>query len=249
MISKLKLKKLKKGFSNTGGRNNQGKITHYQHGSRHKQLYRLIDFKNKKEGIIRSIEYDPNRSSLISLLELKNKEYIYTLTPQNIKIGDKININNASMSKNIGSTLLLKNIPIGTFVHNIELKPNQGGKFIRSAGTFGQIIQIQKNYVKIRLSSNEERLFFKECYATIGKVSINLDKIKKLTKAGQNRWRGIRPTVRGTAMNPIDHPHGGGQGKTSGGRCSVTPWGRLTKGKKTVLKTNKYIVVKRYKKK
>jgi len=160
MISKLKLKKLKKGFSNTGGRNNQGKITHYQHGSRHKQLYRLIDFKNKKEGIIRSIEYDPNRSSLISLLELKNKEYIYTLTPQNIKIGDKININNASMSKNIGSTLLLKNIPIGTFVHNIELKPNQGGKFIRSAGTFGQIIQIQKNYVKIRLSSNEERLFF-----------------------------------------------------------------------------------------
>lgn len=240
-------KKLKKGFSNTGGRNNQGKITHYQHGARHKQLYRLLDFKNTTEGIIRTIEYDPNRSSLISLVELIDRNFIYILTPQDIKVGDKINTTNLLKQK--GTRLPIKELPIGTFIHNVELKPKQGGKLIKASGTFGQILQIQKDYVKIRLASNEERLIYKECFVTIGKIAKNHFKNKKLKKAGENRWRGIRPTVRGTAMNPVDHPHGGGQGKTSGGRCSVSPWGKLTKGKKTVLKKNKYIIVKKYKKK
>ena len=248
MNLKSNLKKLKKGISNTGGRNNSGKITHFHHGKKHKQKYRQIDFKNNKEGIIRTIEYDPNRTALIASIQLKNNEIKYILLTESITIGSNINTTIIPTKKS-GNTFLLKDIPIGTFIHNIELNSQQGGKFIRAAGTYGQIIKIQNNYVKIRLPSNEERLFLNTCSATIGKVSNVLHNKIKLKKAGNNRWKGIRPTVRGTAMNPIDHPHGGGQGKTSGGRCSVSPWGKLTKGKKTVLKKNNLIILKSYKKK
>ena len=248
MILKTQQKKLKKGFSQTGGRNNTGQITHFKHGNGHKQLYRNISFKkNNEKGIIESIEYDPNRTAFIALVKLENNDYKYILAPHGLQIGSIINEN--INSKQIGNTLQLKNIPIGTQIHNIELKPNQGGKLLRAAGTYGQVIQLQNKYMKIRLASNEERLILNTCFATIGKVSNLKLKNIKLKKAGNNRWLGKRPTVRGVAMNPVDHPHGGGEGKTSGGRCSVSPWGKLTKGKKTVLKPNKLIIIKKYKKK
>ena len=241
-------KKLIKGFSKTGGRNNTGRITHFNQSKGHKKLYRKIQFKSiNQKGIIQSIEYDPNRTAFISLVKLETNKIIYILTPENIKIGDFINLNKSN--KQIGNTLILKDINVGTYIHNIELKPNQGGKLIRSAGSYGQLIQHQSKYVKIRLPSNEQRLILNTCYATIGKVSNSNHKNKKLKKAGTNRWRGKKPHVRGVAMNPVDHPHGGGEGKTSGGRCSVSPWSKLTKNKKTQLKPNKLIIIRRYKKK
>jgi large subunit ribosomal protein L2 len=241
-------KKLKVGFSNTGGRNHKGRITHFHHGKKHKQIYRKINFKiNNEEGVIKTIEYDPNRTSFISLVQLINGNYKYILTPQGVKIGDFINTD--KNYKTAGNSFLLKSLPIGTFVHNIELRPNEGSKLIRAAGSYAQVIQQQKKYVKVRLASQEQRLILNTCMATIGKVSNVEKKYKKLNKAGNNIWKGIRPTVRGVAMNPVDHPHGGGQGKTSGGRCSVTPWGKLTKNKKTVLKKNKFIILETYNKK
>jgi large subunit ribosomal protein L2 len=167
------------------------------------------------------------------------------LAPSNLKIGDIINPLNI---KQIGTSHKLQDLNIGTYIYNIELKPNQGGKLIKSAGTYGQIIQKQKKYSKIKLPSGEQRLILNTCFANIGKVANNIFKNIKLKKAGNKRWLGKRPKVRGVAMNPVDHPHGGGEGKTSGGRHPVSPWGKLTKGKKTVKKKNKYIILKRTKK-
>lgn len=247
MLKSIK-KKLIKGFSNTGGRNNQGKITSFHKGKGHKQLYRKISFKkNNEKGIVQSIEYDPNRTAYIALIKLEDNKYKYILASENLKAGDKLNYK--FNLKQTGNTLKLKKMLIGTQIHNLELQPNQGSKLLRSAGTYGQIIQIQKKYVKVRLASNEQRLILKNCLATIGKVSNSNFKNIKLKKAGNSRWLGRKPIVRGVAMNPIDHPHGGGEGKTSGGRCSVTPWSKLTKGKKTVLKPNNLIIKRRYNKK
>jgi len=239
-------KKIKKGFSKTGGRNNQGKITHHHHGGGHKKKYIKVYCKNNIEGgIVKAIKYDPNRTAPIALIQQKNHQYYYVLAPSNLKIGDTINPLNI---KQTGTSHKLQNLNIGTYIYNIELKPNQGGKLIKSAGTYGQIIQKQKKYSKIKLPSGEQRLILNTCFANIGKVANNIFKNIKLKKAGNKRWLGKRPKVRGVAMNPVDHPHGGGEGKTSGGRHPVSPWGKLTKGKKTVKKKNKYIILKRTKK-
>lgn len=258
-------KLLKKGFSKTGGRNNQGKITNFHKGGGHKQQYRKIDFKqNNYEGKVISIEYDPIRSANIALIyDLTNKIYKYILAPDSLEIGTILNFNIKSILKNKtdenqlqmnkvykipGNRLMLKDIPIGSKIYNIELLPNKGGQLVRSAGTTASILQIQSKYAKIKLPSNEERLILNTCLASIGQVSNKFHNKVNIKKAGRNRWLNKRPTVRGVAMNPVDHPHGGGEGKTSGGRHPVTPWGKLTKGKKTVLKKNKLILKKSYKK-
>ncbi|WMY97280.1 MAG: 50S ribosomal protein L2 [Arsenophonus sp.] len=237
--------KLLKKNNKTGGRNNNGRITTRHIGGGHKKKYRLIDFKRNKDSIlgkIERIEYDPNRSSYIALILYKDGERRYIIAPKNIKIGDVISSGiNATIK--IGNTLPIKNIPIGTIIHNIELKNGKGGQLARAAGSYAQIISKDHNYVNIRLRSGEIRKIFCNCRATIGEVSNNENMLRVLGKAGANRWRGIRPTVRGTAMNPVDHPHGGGEGRNFG-KHPVTPWGLQTKGKKTRnnKRTNKYII-------
>lgn len=224
------------------GRNNQGRITCRHKGGGHKRLYRIIDFKRKNInsfGKILSIEYDPNRTSFISLVLYENGEKKYILTPENIIIGQKISSGIKSLPI-IGNAIPLSNIPLGYHIHNIELKPGKGGQLVKAAGCFGIIIAKEKNYVIIKLPSKEIRLIHKNCFATIGKIS-NSDNSKIiLGKAGRSRWLGIRPTVRGSAMNPIDHPHGGGEGRSPIGKpCPLTPWGKPTLGKKTRKKKNK----------
>lgn len=224
------------------GRNNQGRITCRHKGGGHKRLYRIIDFKRKNInsiGKILSIEYDPNRTSFISLVLYENGEKKYILTPENIIIGQKISSGIKSLPT-IGNAIPLSNIPLGYHIHNIELKPGKGGQLVKSAGCFAIIVAKEKNYVIIKLPSKEIRLIHKNCFATIGKIS-NSDNSKIiLGKAGRSRWLGIRPTVRGSAMNPIDHPHGGGEGKSPIGKpCPLTPWGKPTLGKKTRKKKNK----------
>jgi large subunit ribosomal protein L2 len=230
----FKIKHLIKGFKRSHGRNNQGKITIRHRGGGHKRLYRQISFNRTVtlNGFVNKILYDPNRSAHIAYIINKNKSY-FILAPDGLKINQYIESSyNADLQ--IGNALPLKNIPIGTIIHNISLKPNTNGKLIRSAGTSAQLIQkINDKYAKIRLNSGELKLILLTCFATIGVVSnINHNKIK-LGKAGRSRWLNRRPSVRGVAMNPVDHPHGGGEGKTSGGRPSVTPKGKITKGKPT----------------
>lgn len=240
LIKKVKVKNLISGFFRSRGRNNQGRITVRHRGGGHKRLYRLISFKRKSniKGTVKNLEYDPNRSANIALIENNDDSYEYIIAPKNLKIGDQVSSEkNADIQ--IGNSLPLGEIPLGTYIHNISLVPHGGGKFIRSAGTFGQIIQKNEKLVKVRLQSNEQRLFNINCYATIGIVSNSDHKNIKLGKAGRSRWLNRRPHVRGVAMNPVDHPHGGGEGKTSGGRVSVTPSGRITKGKPTRKKINK----------
>jgi large subunit ribosomal protein L2 len=243
ILSKIKPeKKLIVSNYRSYGRNNQGRITCRHKGSGHKRLYRLIDFKRKKLDIfgkVLSIEYDPNRTSFISLIKYNDGEKKYIISPENIEIGQEI-VSSSNSIPIIGNTLPLANIPLGTPIHNIELKPGKGGQIARSAGCFATILAKEKNYAIIKLSSKEVRLIHKTCLATIGKVS-NPDNSKIiLGKAGRSRWLGIRPTVRGSAMNPIDHPHGGGEGRSPIGKpCPVTPWGKPTLGKKTRKKTNK----------
>ena len=244
-------KSLVKKNHSTGGRNNQGRITSRRMGGGVKRKYRLIDFKRNKFDISAEIirnEYDPNRSAFISLIKYEDGEFNYILAPQKINVGDKIiSSNNAEIKE--GNCLPLKNIPVGSNVHNIELKPGAGGQMARSAGTSAQLVSKEDLNVQLKLVSGEIRLVNKNCLATIGIVSNADNKNIKLGKAGRKRYLGFRPKVRGVVMNPVDHPHGGGEGRTSGGRHPVTPWGQPTKGKKT--RTNKktsVFILKRRKK-
>ncbi|MEN8130735.1 MAG: 50S ribosomal protein L2 [Pseudomonadota bacterium] len=219
----------------SGGRNNLGRITTRHRGGGHKQRYRVIDFKRNKDGVpaqIERIEYDPSRSAHIALLRYADGERRYIIAPKKIKVGDSIISGSEAVIK-VGNSLPLRNIPLGSIVHCIELKPGKGAQMVRSAGTAAQLIAREGGYVTLRLRSGEMRKVLSECRATLGEVSNAEHNLLKLGKAGAQRWRGVRPTVRGVAMNPVDHPHGGGEGRTSGGRNPVTPWGVPTKGYKT----------------
>jgi large subunit ribosomal protein L2 len=220
----------------TKGRNNRGIITIRHRGGGHKRLYRLIDFKRHKfgiDGIVASIEYDPNRNARIALIHYLDGEKCYILEPKNLNVGDKIRAGSGS-PLNIGNNLPLNEIPLGTSVHNVELIPNRGGQLVRAAGTFAKVLAKEGNYITLRLPSKEIRLVRKECFATIGEVSNNDAFLVQSGKAGRTRWLGKRPTVRGSVMNPCDHPHGGGEGRAPIGRTRpLTPWGKPALGMKT----------------
>ena len=238
--------------SKTGGRNNAGRITTRHRGGGHKQHYRVIDFKRNKDGIpakIERLEYDPNRSANIALLLYSDGERRYIIAPQGVKAGDSLMSGQDAPIKQ-GNCLPLRNIPVGTTLHAVELKPGKGAQIARSAGTSVQLVAREGVYATLRLRSGEMRKVLAECRASIGVVSNGEHNLRKLGKAGATRWRGVRPTVRGVAMNPVDHPHGGGEGRTSGGRHPVTPWGVPTKGYKTRKnkRTNNMIVRKRNRK-
>ena len=234
------------------GRNNTGKITIRHQSGGAKKKYRTINFKRNtfdKSGTIERLEYDPNRTAFIALVNYSDEPKEYIIAPNDLKVGDTIISSNKAEIKT-GNSMKLKNIPAGTSIHNIELKPGAGGKICRSAGTFAQVLGANEAYIMIKLTSRETRLISGECMATIGVVSNSDNKNKKIGKAGIKRHLGIRPTVRGVAMNPVDHPHGGGEGRTSGGRHPTSPWGLKTKGKKTRKnkRTSKFIITKGSKK-
>ena len=238
--------------SKTGGRNNAGRITTRHRGGGHKQHYRVIDFKRNKDGIpakVERLEYDPNRSAHIALLLYSDGERRYIIAPQGVKSGDSLMSGQDAPIKQ-GNCLPLRNIPVGTNVHAIELKPGKGAQIARSAGASVQLVAREGAYATLRLRSGEMRKVPSDCRASIGVVSNSEHNLRKIGKAGAVRWRGIRPTVRGVAMNPVDHPHGGGEGRTSGGRHPVTPWGVPTKGYKTRKnkRTDNMIVRRRNKK-
>ena len=245
------LKSLTIGKHSTGGRNNLGRITSRHKGAGHKHKYREIDFYRKKDDIkavIERIEYDPNRSAHVALLKYEDGVYSYILAPNKISVGDEI-VSGRNKEIKVGNCMQLSDIPAGTDIHNIELSPNGGGKLVRSAGSFAQISGTDDNYCIIKLKSGEIRKIINNARATIGTVSNTDHQNIKIGKAGRNRWRGKRPQTRGVAMNPVDHPHGGGEGKTSGGRSPVSPWGQSAKGLKTRSnkRTNKYIITRRKK--
>ena len=245
------VKSLTKPIKSTGGRNNQGRITSRRMGGGVKRKYRLIDFKRNKTDILAEVirnEYDPNRSAFISLLKYEDGVLSYIISPKNIKEGDKL-ISSENAEIKDGNCLPIKNIPIGTNIHNIELKPGAGAQLVRSAGSSAQIVSKELPYVQVKLVSGEIRHINRNSKATIGEVSNPDQKNIKLGKAGRKRYLGFRPKVRGVVMNPVDHPHGGGEGRTSGGRNPVTPWGVATKGKKTRnnKKTNTFIIKRRKK--
>ena len=228
-------KTLTEGLRGKGGRNNKGRITARRRGGGHKNRYRVIDFKRTKydvQAIVERIEYDPNRSAFIALIKYEDGELSYILAPQRLREGDVV-----IASKNVdikpGNAMPMQNIPVGTIVHNVEMKAGKGGQMARAAGTYAQIIGKDQGYTQLRLISGELRMVRAECMATIGAVSNPDQQNMKLGKAGRKRWLGKRPSVRGVAMNPVDHPHGGGEGRTSGGRHPVSPWGKPTKGKRT----------------
>ena len=221
--------------SSTGGRNNKGRITTRHRGGGHKKHYRIVDFKRDKDvvpGHIERIEYDPNRSAHLALILYKDGERRYILAPKNSKMGDPVQSGSDAPIK-VGNALSLKSIPVGTLVHCVEMKPGKGAQIARSAGGSAQIVAREGQYATLRLRSGETRKIHADCRATVGEVGNHEHNLSKLGKAGANRWRGIRPTVRGAAMNPVDHPHGGGEGRSSGGRHPVSPWGVPTKGYKT----------------
>ena len=225
--------------SKTGGRNNKGRITTRHVGGGHKQKYRIIDFKRNKDGIqakVERLEYDPNRSANIALLLFSDGSRTYIIAPAQVKVGDVLQSGDDAPIK-LGNSLPLRNIPLGSTVHCVELKPGKGYQIARSAGTSLQLVAREGAYATLRLRSGEMRKVLSECRATLGEVSNGEHSLRSLGKAGAKRWRGVRPTVRGVAMNPVDHPHGGGEGRTSGGRHPVSPWGTPTKGYKT--RTNK----------
>ncbi|MDG0980056.1 MAG: 50S ribosomal protein L2 [Halieaceae bacterium] len=238
--------------SKSGGRNNNGRITTRHVGGGHKQHYRVIDFKRNKDGMpakVERLEYDPNRTSHIALILFPDGERRYILAPKGLKAGDVIQNGPAAPIK-AGNCLPIRNIPVGSIIHAIELKPGKGAQLARSAGAAVQLVAREGAYATIRLRSGEMRKVLCDCRATIGEVSNSEHSLRKLGKAGAKRWRGVRPTVRGVAMNPVDHPHGGGEGRTSGGRHPVSPWGTPTKGYKTRSnkRTDKLIVRRRGKK-
>lgn len=245
------VKALTQGLSQKGGRNNTGRITVRFRGGGHKRTYRLVDFKRRARlgevATVQRIEYDPNRSAYIALIQYEDGQQAYILAPQRLAAGDTVT-SGAKADIKPGNALPLSAIPVGTIVHNVELKIGKGGAIARSAGSYAQIVGRDQGYVAIRLTSGEQRLVHGQCFATVGAVS-NPDHMNiSMGKAGRNRWLGRRPHNRGVAMNPIDHPHGGGEGRTSGGRHPVTPWGKPTKGRKTRSnkRTDKFIVSSRH---
>ncbi|MHB1421497.1 MAG: 50S ribosomal protein L2 [Bacillota bacterium] len=243
-------KPLLKPLKRTGGRNAQGRLTVRHRGGGHKRMYRLIDFKRDKDGIpakIATVEYDPNRSANIALLNYADGEKRYILAPQGLKAGDPV-ISGPTADIKAGNAVPMKNIPVGTIIHNIELKPGKGGQLARSAGASAQLMAKEGQYAHLRLPSGEVRLVHVNCKATIGQVGNLEHENITIGKAGRTRWKGIRPTVRGVVMNPVDHPHGGGEGRSPIGRNPVTPWGKPALGAKTRKKSkpsNKMIVTRR----
>ena len=238
--------------SRTGGRNNSGRITVRHQGGGHKQRYRLVDFKRDKEGVpgvVERLEYDPNRSAHLALIKYADGERRYILAPKGVQVGSPV-VSGDDAPIKPGNALRLNNIPVGTTVHCVEMKPGKGAQLVRSAGAAAQIAAREGAYVTVRLRSGESRRLHIDCRATVGEVGHGEHNLRKLGKAGARRWRGVRPTVRGVAMNPVDHPHGGGEGKSSGGRHPVSPWGKPTKGHKTrVNKRTDNMIVRRRKKK
>ena len=229
------VKKLTEGLRSKGGRNNHGRITMRWRGGGHKQRYRFVDFARRKFDMIATVErleYDPNRTAFIAMIKYDDGEQSYILAPQRLQPGDKV-VSGERADIKPGNAMPLKNIPVGTIVHNVELKPAAGGQLARAAGSYVQLVGRDAGLALLRMSSGEVRMVRTECMATIGAVSNPDQQNISIGKAGRNRWKGRKPSVRGVAMNPIDHPHGGGEGRTSGGRHPVTPWGKSTKGKKT----------------
>jgi large subunit ribosomal protein L2 len=246
------VKALTEGLRKKGGRNNTGRITVRWRGGGAKRRYRIVDFKRSKNDIVAAVErleYDPNRTAFIALIKYEDGEQAYILAPQRLKAGDKV-VAGEKVDVKPGNAMPMKNMPVGTIVHNIEMKPGKGGQMARAAGTYAQLVGRDAGYALLRLSSGEVRMVRADCRATVGAVSNPDQQNIVIAKAGRNRWLGHRPSVRGVAMNPIDHPHGGGEGRTSGGRHPVTPWGKPTKGKKTRHNkaTDRYIVRRRNKK-
>jgi len=244
------VKRLTQGLTKTGGRNNLGRVTARRRGGGHKRSYRLVDFKRVKFDVsatVERLEYDPNRTAFLALITYEDGEQAYILAPQRLQPGDKV-ISGKQVDIKPGNAMPLSAMPIGTIVHNVELKPGKGGQLARSAGAYVQFVGRDQGYALIRLNSGEQRMVRAECMATVGAVSNSDHGNIKLGKAGRNRWLGKRPSVRGVAMNPVDHPHGGGEGKTSGGRNPVSPWGQPTKGKRTRSNksTDKYILRSRH---
>ena len=229
------VKHLTEGLRSQGGRNNTGRITMWHRGGGHKRRYRIVDFKRRKFGVpatVERLEYDPNRTAFIALIKYQDGELAYILAPQRLKVGDMV-VSGEKVDVKPGNAMPMKNMPVGTIIHNVEMKPGKGGQMARSAGTYAQLVGRDAGYALLKLASGEVRMVRSECMATVGAVSNPDQQNIVIAKAGRSRWLGIRPTTRGVAMNPIDHPHGGGEGKTSGGRHPVTPWGKPTKGKKT----------------
>ena len=229
------VKGLTEGKSHSGGRNNHGRTTVRFRGGGHKQSYRIVDFKRRKfdvAAVVERLEYDPNRSAWIALLKYADGELAYIIAPQRLKAGDSV-ISGEKVDIKPGNAMPLANIPVGTIVHCLEMKPGAGAKIARSAGTFCQLVGKDSGYAQVKLMSGEVRLVRAECMAAIGAVSNPDNSNQQMGKAGRSRWMGFRPHVRGVVMNPVDHPHGGGEGRTSGGRHPVTPWGKPTKGAKT----------------
>ncbi|MFQ5984222.1 MAG: 50S ribosomal protein L2 [Alphaproteobacteria bacterium] len=229
------VKVLTEGLKKSGGRNNMGRITVFQRGGGHKRRYRIIDFKRRKFDVpakVERLEYDPNRSAFIALIRYEDGDLSYILAPQRLAPGDTV-IAGERVDIKPGNALPMKNIPVGTIIHNIELKSGRGGQMARAAGAYAQLVGKDAGYAILKLGSGEQRMVRGGCMATIGAVSNPDHQNIKWGKAGRSRWLGWRPNVRGVAMNPVDHPHGGGEGRTSGGRHPVTPWGKPTKGKRT----------------
>lgn len=244
-------KSLLTSLKKTGGRNARGRVTSRHSGGGHKRRYRIIDFKRDKAGVpsvVEAIEYDPNRTARIALLKYADGERRYILAPRAVNVGDSLASGEEADIK-AGNALPIRKIPVGTIIHNVELKPGKGGQIVRSAGAGAQLMAKEGKYAQVRLPSSEVRMVLQECYATIGEVGNSDHSNVVLGKAGRKRWLGVRPSVRGVAMNPVDHPHGGGEGKSSGGRHPVTPWGVPTKGYKTRnnMQTDRFIIKRRKK--
>ena len=247
------VKGLTEGLSKSGGRNNQGRISMWHRGGGHKRSYRVVDFKRTKRGvpaIVERLEYDPNRTAFIALIKYEDGELSYILAPQRLAPGDTV-IADETADVKPGNAMSLASMPIGTIVHNVEMKPGKGGQIARAAGTYVQLVGRDAGYAILKLKSGETRMLSAECMATVGAVSNPDNSNVSFGKAGRMRWKGRKPVVRGVAMNPVDHPHGGGEGRTSGGRHPVTPWGKSTKGKRTRSNkvSNKFILRSRHQKK
>lgn len=244
------VKNLTEGLTKSGGRNNLGRITIWQRGGGHKRRYRLVDFKRQKWDVpatVERLEYDPNRTAFIALIRYEDGDLSYILAPQRVGIGDVV-VAGEKVDIKPGNALPLRSVPIGSIIHNVELTPGKGGQVARSAGTYVQLVGRDGGYAQIKMGSGELRLVLQDCMATIGAVSNAEHGNTNDGKAGRTRWKGKRPHVRGVVMNPVDHPHGGGEGRTSGGRHPVTPWGKPTKGKRTRSnkKTDRLIIRKRH---
>jgi large subunit ribosomal protein L2 len=245
------VKGLTEGLKSAGGRNNTGRVTARYQGGGHKRTYRIIDFKRRKfdvQATVERIEYDPNRTAFIALLKYDDGELAYILAPQRLAVGDKVIAGEKAIDVKPGNAMPLGSMPVGTIIHNVELKPGKGGQVARSAGSYAQLVGRDQGMAILRLNSGEQRLVHGSCMGTVGAVSNPDHGNINLGKAGRSRWLGKRPHVRGVAMNPVDHPHGGGEGRTSGGRHPVTPWGKPTKGKKTRSNksTDKFIMRSRH---